>query len=299
MSERRIFRPLTLAARIALATRITRSQASPLPEIRSTPDVDCGGISVILPGFTGGFLGASKPITVAILGGGGRGGVVSDWCQRHPYAAKVVAVAEPLAERRQRIAERNQIAADMQFESWEQLLAKPKLADAVCNMLMDRLHLPAALKALGKGYHMLLEKPMATSLEDCTAIERAAVSSGKVVSVCHSMRYGPVYQEVKRLIDSGAIGDVVSFDQLEAVDPRHQSHSFVRGNWGNEGAASFMLLAKSCHDMDFLAWLIGKPCRKVSSFGTLSHFNKANCPDGRRRAARMGARMRRTASTQR
>jgi predicted dehydrogenase len=72
----------------------------------------------------------------------------------------------------------------------------------------------------------------------------------------------------------------MSIDQLEAVDPVHQAHSFVRGNWGNEARSTFMLLGKSCHDMDILIYLMGKDCTKVSSFGTLSHFVKKNQPAG-------------------
>ena len=221
-----------------------------------------------------------KPITLAILGGGGRGGLVADWVQRNTHAASVVAIAEPDPQRRRKIAEQHHLSADQQFESWEQLLARPRLADAVCNMLMDRLHLPAAIQALERGYHMLLEKPMATTLADCQAIEAAYRRSGKVVSICHSMRYSPVYSQIKQLVDSGVIGQIVSFDQLEGVDPRHQSHSFVRGNWGNVERSAFMLLTKSCHDVDILAWLVGKPCQQVSSFGSLSYFRVENCPPG-------------------
>jgi predicted dehydrogenase len=168
----------------------------------------------------------------------------------------------------------------MQFESWDQLLAKPKLADIAINTLMDKLHAPSATKALGLGYHMLLEKPMATTLADCIAIDRARRENGRIVSVCHSMRYHLCYTEVKRLLDAGAIGRLVSFDLVEGVEYIHQSHSFVRGNWGNEGRSTFMLLAKSCHDIDLLGYLVGKPCRRVSSFGSLTYFRPENAPPG-------------------
>jgi predicted dehydrogenase len=82
------------------------------------------------------------------------------------------------------------------------------------------------------------------------------------------------------LIDSGTIGDVVSLDQLEAVEHTHQAHSFVRGNWANESRSTFMLLAKSCHDLDVIDWLIDKPCRRVSSYGSLTHFRRENAPLG-------------------
>jgi predicted dehydrogenase len=89
-----------------------------------------------------------------------------------------------------------------------------------------------------------------------------------------------VYRKVKEMIAAGAIGEVITIDQLEAVNPQHQAHSFVRGNWGNEARSTFMLLGKSCHDVDILMYLMGRDCVKVSSFGKLSHFTPANKPPG-------------------
>ena len=222
----------------------------------------------------------TQSFTFAILGAGGRGGMFSQWIKEHPDCGRVVAVADPNPVRRKHVADEHGIAAGGQFEKWDDLLARPKLADVVINTTMDRLHLPSAVKALALGYNMLLEKPMASTLEDCVAIDKARRDAKAIVAICHSMRYSSVYQELKRLLDSGAIGELVSFDQLEAVEHIHQSHSFVRGNWGNEGRSSFMLLQKSCHDLDILAHLAGKPCLRVSSFGSLKFFNKEHAPKG-------------------
>ncbi|MES2308614.1 MAG: Gfo/Idh/MocA family oxidoreductase, partial [Verrucomicrobiota bacterium] len=92
-------------------------------------------------------------------------------------------------------------------------------------------------------------------------------------------RYHPVYLELKRLMDEKAIGELLSFDQLEAVDPIDYSHSYVRGNWGNQSRSAFMLMTKSCHDIDILTYLVGKKCRRVSSFGSLAYFRKENAPE--------------------
>jgi predicted dehydrogenase len=220
------------------------------------------------------------PISFAVMGCGARGQVFTDWIFRNPAVAKVIAVADPDADRRNLIADRHAVPAERRFKAWEDLLARPRLADAVINTLMDRLHAPAGIKAFDLGYHMLLEKPMAVNLADCTALDDARRRNARVASVCHSLRHHPTYREVKRLITSGAIGDVMSLDQLEGVEPVHQAHSFVRGNWGNESRSTFMLLAKSCHDIDIIMYLIDRPCTAVSSFGSLSHFTKANQPAG-------------------
>ena len=215
-----------------------------------------------------------------VLGGGGRGRIYSNWVFEHPDVGRVVAVAEPLPERRARIAEKFNIPPEMQFKCWEDALARPRFADAILNCLMDRLHAPSAVAGLDKGYHMLLEKPMATTLEDCIAIDEARRRNNSIVAVCHTMRYHVALAEAKRLLSSGAIGRLVSFDEVEGVWPVHQSHSFVRGNWGNIGRSTFMLLSKSCHDLDYFAYLVGKPCKRVASFGSLSYYNKENAPAG-------------------
>lgn len=222
----------------------------------------------------------SRSFTFAVLGAGGRGTHLSQWLLNHPDAGRVVAVAEPDPDRREHLAKLHRIPAENQFERWEDLLARPKLADVVLNTLMDRLHAPSAIKAFALGYHMLLEKPMAVTLEDCVAIDAARREHNRIATICHSLRYHVVYAEIKRLLTAGAIGRLISVDQLEGVDPIHQSHSFVRGNWGNESRSTFMLMAKSCHDMDILAYLVGRPCRRVSSFGALTYFRQEHAPAG-------------------
>lgn len=98
--------------------------------------------------------------------------------------------------------------------------------------------------------------------------------------VCHVLRYTPIFIAIKNLIDEGRLGHIISINHEECVGNVHQSHSFVRGNWGNSERASCMLLQKSCHDMDILQWLVGKKCKKVQSFGSLTYFTRANAPEG-------------------
>lgn len=219
-------------------------------------------------------------LTFAVAGAGGRGRMFSDWLADHQGAGSVVAVADPRPSARAAVAERHGIPPERQFETWQEMMERERLADVLINTTMDREHLASACQAMARGYHMLLEKPLATSLEDAQEIDRVRQETGRIVSVCHSLRYHPAYERVVEIVRSGAIGDIVSYDQLEAVEHIHQSHSFVRGNWGNTARSTFMLLAKSCHDVDIIAAVIEKPCRRVSSFGALSHFRAENAPAG-------------------
>jgi predicted dehydrogenase len=99
-------------------------------------------------------------------------------------------------------------------------------------------------------------------------------------AVCHVLRYTPHTVALKRLLADGAIGEVLSIEHLEPVGWWHAAHSYVRGNWGNEGRSSSMLLAKSCHDLDWLLAVVGRPCDRITSFGSLSYFTRAHQPEG-------------------
>lgn len=219
-------------------------------------------------------------LTFLLLGAGSRGTMFAKILAEEFGAGTLVAVAEPNPISRAKIAEMHGIPAELQFETWEQALVLPKMADVVVNTTMDRHHIGSAVAAFELGYHMLLEKPMASSLADCITIAEAGAKAGTIASVCHSLRYNDVYSAVREILKSGRIGEIVSVDQLEAVEHIHQSHSFVRGNWGNEARSAFMLLAKSCHDIDILFDLVNDECARVNSFGSLSFFRKENAPAG-------------------
>lgn len=215
-----------------------------------------------------------------ILGAGGRGQMFSDWLATECGPGSVVAVAEPDPVRRALISDAHGIPAANCFETWQELLAQPKLADVLINATQDQHHIESATQAMEAGYHMLLEKPMAVTLADCEKINEVRKRTGRIVSVCHSLRYHAAFAEVRDILRSGIIGEIVSYDQLEAVEHIHQSHSFVRGNWGNEAASTFMLLAKSCHDIDILMDMVGSDVTNVSSYGKLTYFREENKPEG-------------------
>ena len=218
---------------------------------------------------------------VIAIGCGSRGKTYTDiMANLYGEDFEVVAVAEPVASRRNYIKEKHGIPDELCFESWEGLLALPKFADIVIIATMDRDHYGPAMAAIEKGYDLLLEKPIAPTPEECREIQKAAEEKGVFVLVCHVLRFTKFFIALKNIIDSGEIGKVMNIQHIEGVGDVHQSHSFVRGNWGNSDESSCMILQKTCHDMDILAWLIGKKCTAVQSFGSLSYFTKENAPEG-------------------
>ncbi|MFI4910149.1 MAG: Gfo/Idh/MocA family protein [Sedimentisphaeraceae bacterium JB056] len=221
----------------------------------------------------------NKKVKFAVIGAGSRGLYsYSPYVAKYPEKSQIVAVAEPKQFNREQMASQFSIEPSNVFKDWKELLALPKLADAVIIAVQDELHKEVAIAAANKGYHIMLEKPMAVTAADCLEICDAVKKNDVKLCVCHVLRYAPFFMKVKEVIDSGALGDVVSIQHTEGVGFWHQAHSYVRGNWRREDMSSFMLLAKSCHDMDVLNWWIGKKCKSVSSFGHLKHFKPENKP---------------------
>ena len=219
-----------------------------------------------------------EKIRIAIAGYGSRGSCYGEALLEMKDRAEVVALAEPRADRLAAAAKEHGVAQDMCFDSVEKMLEQPKLADAMVLCTQDRQHVPQAIVALRKGYDLLMEKPISPVEEDLKKIVQVARECGRKVLVCHVLRYTPFFGKIKEIIDSGLIGEIVAIQTLENVGYWHQAHSFVRGNWRNDQETSPMIMQKCCHDLDYLVWLSGQRCARVSSFGSLKHFRAPCAP---------------------
>lgn len=220
-----------------------------------------------------------KKITVALLGAGERGAkAYASYALRHKQEIQFVAVAEPDNERRLKFMNDHQLSEDLCFNSWEELLEKPLLADAILICTQDKMHFHPAMKAMEKGYHVLLEKPMSTDPGECILMSEHARKYNRVLSICHVLRYTTFFGMLKEILESGKIGELVSIQHNENVAYWHQAHSFVRGSWANSKECSPMILAKCSHDMDILLWFAGAECLNISSFGSLTNFKKEKAP---------------------
>jgi predicted dehydrogenase len=222
---------------------------------------------------------AHPPVTLAVVGAGARGrqyaGIAVETGR-----ARVVAVAEPSAARRDAAVREYGVPADAVFDDWRALAAAPRLADAVVIATQDRDHVGPAVALAEAGYHILLEKPIAPTDAQSQAIVDAAERAGVQLAVCHVLRYTPLTRHVRALIDGGRLGELVSIQHLEPIGWWHFAHSYVRGNWRREDQATPMLMAKACHDVDWLQYVVGRPAVRVSSFGGLFHFRPTQAPPG-------------------
>ncbi len=221
-----------------------------------------------------------KKVSFIVLGAGSRANAYSRYALSNPDRMEIVGVAEPLAHRRERMKNLYSIPEENCVCDWTELLARPKMADAVMITMQDRMHYEPAMRAIELGYDILLEKPMAATPEECMNIARAAEKKGVHVIVCHVLRYTPFFVAVKKVVSEGRLGKIMNIIHTEGVGNVHQSHSYVRGNWHIEAESTPMILAKSCHDFDILQWIVDKQFLRVQSFGHLSHFCEADRPEG-------------------
>lgn len=113
-----------------------------------------------------------KVITIAVAGYGLRGQCYSQYTLEHPDTMKVVAVADIVREKVDAAKQLFNLPEQMCFDSAEQMLEQPKLADLMFICTQDRQHVPMALAALEKGYHVLLEKPISPELSECIELQK-------------------------------------------------------------------------------------------------------------------------------
>ena len=190
----------------------------------------------------------------------------------YPERCKVVAIAEPRPQTQKHFAKLHKVDQTLVFDTWQDLHAASaetistigkRLADAVLIAVQDDLHLEVAVAFAEQGYHILCEKPMATSVEDCINMENAIKRAGTIFGMGHGsfhsadcaklshewstvMRYSPYSKEITEIVRSGVLGELINVVHVEPIGYYHFAHSYVRGNWSTEKECSFSLMTKSC-----------------------------------------------------
>ncbi len=225
---------------------------------------------------------ASEPVSVVLVGAGNRADVYSRVSLTHPDKLKIVGVVDPDPVRRGIMAERYRVPDEFCFESVGDFISRPKFADAAINGTMDSLHVKTSIPILDAGYDLLLEKPFAVNEGEMNALLDAAARTRRRVVVCHVLRYTDFYRAIRDHVDSGILGDIITIEMCEHVNYHHLAVSYVRGKWRSEALCGApMLLAKSCHDIDIMLWLLrGDAPLYVSSFGGDYRFGAERKPAG-------------------
>ena len=222
----------------------------------------------------------TNSIRIVAIGAGNRTNKYLEYVRQHPDKVKLVGVVELNDIRRKHVAERLGLEASQCYVDYRDFFKASLQADAVMICTPEDMHFEPTMLAIEAGYHVLLEKPIAQTLEECLAIGEAARKKNVLVSVCHVLRYHPYFMKIKELVDSGELGHIISINHRTSVGVDRTAHGFVRGIWRKEAVTNPMLMSKCCHDIDFLLWLTKTPCRKLTSFGSLRWFKEKNAPEG-------------------
>ncbi|CAK1360242.1 hypothetical protein CB0940_06321 [Cercospora beticola] len=250
---------------------------------------------------------SAKP-RLLIIGAGSRG---------NGYARAVVdsglgvvaAVAEPVEFKRKLLGSRfiwpgADATPEQEFAGWKQYIKYeqerrkdeaagvpvPPGVDGVFICVHDEHHIEVLTAIAPLGLHVMAEKPLATTLADCLKIERSIrAAEERIFAIGHVLRYSPHNMLLRHLVrEKRIIGDILSIEHTEPVGWWHFSHSYVRGHWRKEKTTAPSLLTKSCHDIDFILWMLCSPLpdskesthlpARLSSSGSLKQYRRSQKP---------------------
>ena len=217
---------------------------------------------------------------VALIGAGYRGNAYGDIALKNPHFMKFVAVCDIKPDSVAAFAGKHGIAPENCFSDSITMLNTLKNIDAVVIANLDKDHETVAVAALERKFNVLLEKPMASTVEACQRMAAASERNQRFLMICHVLRYTPFFAKIKELIENRTFGTVQSIRASENIGYYHHSHSYVRGNFRRLEDGSPLILAKCSHDMDILHWLTDETPLRISSFGSLKQFTPENAPQG-------------------
>lgn len=213
------------------------------------------------------------PLKTLILGYGVRGRAYCQYALAHPDEYTLAGIAEK--------GDVPSVPGCAVYGDWEEAIAAENGAEAVIIALPDALHKPAALAALAKGLHVLLEKPVGCSWKECEEIRAAREKSGTLVLTGYVLRYSPYYKELQKVLRSQVAGDITSIHHLVAIGYAKSSHAFCRGNWAREEDGTGTLVQKCSHDFDLIVWwTLSRELKRIASYGSLAHWRPENRPAG-------------------
>lgn len=227
---------------------------------------------------------------IASIGCGGRSQSYLHWLRQKGFDYSLTALADPDSKKRDYFNSKFADGKALCFSDGQELMNSCDV-DGVIIATPNYLHREPAVAAMRKGYKILLEKPVAPSIDDLKALWNEYQSTSVSMIVGFVLRYAPFYQRVYELVKDGAIGQIIVISAEELMSDRLSS-LFARGNWRNDAVKSGgLMLEKCCHDIDLLNWFVDSKAVRLSSLakktfllpqdGAASHCKncklKANC----------------------
>ena len=220
-------------------------------------------------------------VKLAVIGVGNRTGKYLHYFSLHPDVVELAAVVEPDPVRREACRKQFSLSEDRCFASSDLFFDRfREPCDGVIIGSPDRCHHTQALKAIERGWNILLEKPVAQTYAQCLEIASAARNRDVKVGVCYVLRFMSLYRKAKELLESGVIGRLTGVSHQEFVGIDRMLHTYVRGYWNKAETSNPSFVSKCCHDVDMLLWVTGAKIRQVQSAGSLAWYRPENAPEG-------------------
>lgn len=187
-----------------------------------------------------------------------------------PSKCKIVALCDIFPEKAQHLKEEFNLEVNI-YENYADLLEKEDV-DLISICTPPYTHAQIAIACLDAGKHVLVEKPMASSLEECDAINEAAERNKKLLSVVAQNRFTTSMMNLKHVLDTGLIGNVLH-TQVDSFWWRGQSYYDVwwRGTWEKEGGGC--TLNHAVHHIDIFQWIRGNPTEVTAVMSNTAHDN--------------------------
>lgn len=209
---------------------------------------------------------------IAVVGTGGRAGSFLKYFSRNQDEGEIVGLCDKIPEKARLWAKLYKIQPKI-FDDTEEMLSKSR-PDALIVCTPDFAHVEPSVAALNASIHVLCEKPMATTLEDCSKIIVAAEKSSAIFYLGFNLRHNPTYNTVHQLVSSSQLG---SISTIEANEYYYEGKTyFQRWNRLREFGGG-LWVTKACHDFDILNWLAGCSAQNIYATAGLSHYRpKAN-----------------------
>ena len=214
-----------------------------------------------------------KEARIGLIGCGGRLRHVARELLKVDPRLKVAAVCDPspasVKEAREMLSPNAVV-----YNDYHQLV-RAKDIDWVMIGSWNCFHREHTVAAFEAGKNVFCEKPLATTLEDCTLMHKAWKKSGKTFNIGFTLRYSPHYRKVNELLRAGVVGDIISMEFNENIEFNHGG--FIVGDWRRfTKNAGTHLLEKCSHDIDLANWMVKSKARRVASFGGLDFYLPKN-----------------------
>ena len=219
-----------------------------------------------------------EKVKLAIIGTGLRGAYTyAPLIAKYKDKCEIVAFVENKKGRRDLFLEKYPVDKDMVFDNLNDFIAHDKLADAVIISHYDLLHYDTAQVLLVKGYDVLVETPVANSLDGLVHLKEYSLKNkDRLFMVAYNNRYSSFYTKLKEIVDDKKLGDLINISYNVDIGYQNFVHNYVRGNWRITSDTATIMLTNSCQDIDMMINLSKGKCQKVSCFSDLRVFNWEN-----------------------